>query len=102
MVLDFDIICYQSHEAISNPFYIDNAVTAFEETVLHYSVKTHQYNIGDLFMSEAKNANIVIEIYHILHSVQSSGQSLIDDVISYYKLRQAKFSYNSQSNNFNI
>ena len=53
-------------------------------------------------MSEAKNANIVIEIYHILHSVQSSGQSSIDDVISYYKLRQAKFSYNSQSNNFNI
>ena len=64
--------------------------------------KTHQYNIGHLFMSVSNNANVIIEMYHILHSVQSSVQSSIDDVISYCKIRRAKFSYNSQSNNFNI
>ena len=64
--------------------------------------KTHPYNIRHLFMSVADNANIIIEMYHIMHSVQSSVQSSIDDVISYCKMRQAKFSYNMQSNNFNI
>ena len=53
-------------------------------------------------MSVADNANIIIEMYHIMHSVQSSVQSSIDDVISYCKMRQAKLSYNLQSNNFNI
>ena len=70
---------------------------AFVEAVLHYSaIKTHPYNIRHLFMSVADNANMIIEMYHIMHSVQSSVQSSIDDVISYCKMRQAKLSYNLQ------
>ena len=42
-------------------------------------------------MNVSNNANVIIEMYHILHSVQSSVQSSIDDVISYCKMRRAKF-----------
>ena len=75
----------------------------FVEAVLHYfAIKTQPYNIRHLFMSVADNAYMIIEMYHIIHSVQSSVQSSIDDVISYCKMRQAKLSYNMQSNNLNI